>query len=68
RFKVHPVIDWHNRDVHRYLQKHNLPYHPLWEQGYASVGDVHTSRPLELGMHEEETRFFGLKRECGIHE
>ncbi|MEW8514698.1 MAG: phosphoadenylyl-sulfate reductase, partial [Candidatus Thiodiazotropha sp.] len=65
RFKVHPVIDWHNRDVHRYLQKHNLPYHPLWEQGYASVGDVHTSRPLELGMHEEETRFFGLKRECG---
>ncbi|MEW8651704.1 MAG: phosphoadenosine phosphosulfate reductase family protein, partial [Candidatus Thiodiazotropha sp.] len=55
-------------DVHRYLQKHNLPYHPLWEQGYASVGDVHTSRPLELGMHEEETRFFGLKRECGIHE
>ncbi|MEW8631989.1 MAG: phosphoadenylyl-sulfate reductase, partial [Candidatus Thiodiazotropha sp.] len=42
RFKIHPVIDWHNRDVHRYLQKHNLPYHPLWEQGYASVGDVHT--------------------------
>jgi phosphoadenosine phosphosulfate reductase len=68
RFKIHPVVDWHSRDVHRYLHKHNLPYHPLWEQGYASVGDSHTSRPLELGMHEEETRFFGLKRECGIHE
>jgi phosphoadenosine phosphosulfate reductase len=68
RFKIHPVIDWHNRDVHRYLQKHSLPYHPLWEQGYVSVGDIHTSRPLELGMREEETRFFGLKRECGIHE
>ncbi|MES9944065.1 MAG: phosphoadenylyl-sulfate reductase [Candidatus Thiodiazotropha sp.] len=68
RFKVHPVVDWHSRDVHRYLQQHNLPYHPLWDQGYASVGDIHTSRPLELGMHEEETRFFGLKRECGIHE
>ncbi len=68
RFKIHPVIDWHSRDVHRYLQKHGLPYHPLWEQGYVSVGDVHTSRPLELGMREEETRFFGLKRECGIHE
>ncbi|MEJ2693600.1 MAG: phosphoadenylyl-sulfate reductase [Candidatus Thiodiazotropha sp.] len=68
RFKVHPVVDWHNRDVHRYLQQHRLPYHPLWEQGYASVGDVHTSRPMELGMREEETRFFGLKRECGIHE
>jgi phosphoadenosine phosphosulfate reductase len=68
RFKVHPVVDWHSRDVHRYLQRHGLPYHPLWEQGYVSVGDVHTSRPLALGMHEEETRFFGLKRECGIHE
>jgi phosphoadenosine phosphosulfate reductase len=68
RFKVHPVVEWHSRDVLRYLQKHNLPYHPLWDQGYVSVGDIHTSRPLELGMHEEETRFFGLKRECGIHE
>lgn len=68
RFKFHPVIDWHNRDVHRYLQEHNLPYHPLWDQGYVSVGDVQTSRPLEPGMLEEETRFFGLKRECGLHE
>ncbi len=68
RFKIHPIIDWHNRDVHRYLQKHGLPYHPLWEKGYVSVGDSHTSRPLQLGMREEETRFFGLKRECGIHE
>lgn len=68
RFKLHPVIDWHNRDVFRYLQRHHLPYHPLWDKGYASVGDVHTSRPMELGMREEETRFFGLKRECGIHE
>jgi phosphoadenosine phosphosulfate reductase len=68
RFKIHPIIDWHNRDVYRYLHKHGLPYHPLWEKGYVSVGDSHTSRPLELGMREEETRFFGLKRECGIHE
>jgi phosphoadenosine phosphosulfate reductase len=67
RFKVHPVIDWSNRDVYRYLQRHNLPYHPLWEKGYVSVGDTHTSRPLEPGMSEQETRFFGLKRECGLH-
>ncbi|MES9852199.1 MAG: phosphoadenylyl-sulfate reductase [Candidatus Thiodiazotropha sp. L084R] len=68
RYKIHPVVDWHNRDVYRYLQKHNLPYHPLWEKGYASVGDIHTSQPQASGMREEETRFFGLKRECGIHE
>ncbi len=68
RFKMHPIIDWNNRDVHHYLTQHNLPYHPLWERGYVSVGDHHSSRPLELGMSEEETRFSGLKRECGLHE
>ncbi len=68
RFKVLPVIDWSNKDVHYYLQEHGLSYHPLWEQNYVSVGDWHTSRPMELGMSEEETRFFGLKRECGLHE
>lgn len=67
-FKFLPVIDWSNKDVHYYLKDHDLPYHPLWEQGYVSVGDVHTTRKLEAGMSEEETRFFGLKRECGLHE
>lgn len=67
RYKVYPLIDWSNRDIHKYLTKYDLPYHPLWEQGYVSVGDWHTSRPLEPGMTEEETRFFGLKRECGLH-
>jgi phosphoadenosine phosphosulfate reductase len=68
RFKVHPIIDWSNRAVYRYLRRHELPYHPLWEQGYVSVGDTHTTRPQEPGMSEEQTRFHGLKRECGLHE
>lgn len=67
-FKVFPIADWSNKDVHYYLKDHHLPYHPLWEQGYVSIGDWHTSRPLEAGMTEEETRFFGLTRECGLHE
>jgi len=67
RYKVYPLIDWTNRDIHKYLVKHELPYHPLWHQGYVSIGDWHTSRPLTPGMTEEETRFFGLKRECGLH-
>ncbi len=67
-FKFLPIIDWSNKDVFYYLKEHGLDYHPLWEQGYVSVGDVQTSRPLEAGMSEEETRFFGLKRECGLHE
>jgi phosphoadenosine phosphosulfate reductase len=68
RFKLHPVIDWSHRQVARYLRDHSLPRHPLWEKGYVSVGDYQTSRPLEPGMTEEKTRFFGLKRECGLHE
>jgi phosphoadenosine phosphosulfate reductase len=65
--KVQPIIDWTDRMVYQYLKKHDLPYHPLWEQGYVSIGDVHTTRPLTANMTEEETRFFGLKRECGLH-
>ena len=68
RVKVHPLIDWTDRDVYRYLKQYDLPYHPLWNQGYVSIGDVHTTRPLSEGMREEDTRFFGLKRECGLHE
>jgi len=67
-FKVLPIIDWDNRQIHHYLQQHNLKYHPLWDEGYLSVGDTHTTRKWEPGMAEEETRFFGLKRECGLHE
>jgi len=45
-----------------------LPYHPLWDQGYVSLGDWHSTSKLEAGMTEEETRFAGLARECGLHE
>jgi phosphoadenosine phosphosulfate reductase len=65
--KIQPIVDWTDRMVYDYLARHDLPYHPLWEQGYVSIGDVHTTRPLSASMSEEETRFFGLKRECGLH-
>jgi len=67
RWKLHPLADWSDRDVWNYLQRHDLPYHPLWDKGYVSIGDVHTTRRLEAGMSEEDTRFFGLVRECGLH-
>jgi phosphoadenosine phosphosulfate reductase len=67
RWKFHPLADWSDRDVWNYLESNNLPYHPLWQRGYISIGDVHTTRPLQPGMREEDTRFFGLKRECGLH-
>lgn len=67
-FKIHPIVEWSERDVYTYLTQHNLPYHPLWEKGYVSVGDWHSSQPLGVGMEAEQTRFNGLKRECGLHE
>jgi len=67
RWKLHPLADWSDRDVGRYLTRHELPYHPLWNEGYVSIGDVHTTRRWEPGMREEDTRFFGIKRECGLH-
>ncbi|MCE9840737.1 phosphoadenylyl-sulfate reductase [Proteus terrae] len=67
-FKFLPIVDWDNKQIYQYLKENDLPYHPLWEQGYLSVGDTHTTRKWEEGMSEEDTRFFGLKRECGLHE
>ncbi|MBO9715425.1 MAG: phosphoadenylyl-sulfate reductase [Pseudoxanthomonas sp.] len=68
RLKISPIADWSDRDVWQYLKKHGLPYHPLWHEGYVSIGDFHTTTRWEPGMKDEDTRFFGLKRECGIHE
>ena len=67
RMKVHPLIDWTNQHIHQYLKKNNLPYHPLWEQGYVSIGDIHSTVPLSAGLDEEDTRFGGINRECGLH-
>ena len=67
RWKAHPIADWSDRDVGRYLAQHGLPYHPLWDEGYVSIGDVHTTHRWEPGMSADDTRFFGLKRECGLH-
>lgn len=66
--KVYPIIDWNDRDIYTYLTENNLPYHPLWDMGYVSVGDWHSTTKLGEGMTAEETRFGGLKRECGLHE
>ncbi len=66
--KIHPIVDWTEKNIYDYMKTYDLPFHPLWDEGYVSVGDWHSSRPLEAGMTGEETRFGGLKRECGLHE
>jgi phosphoadenosine phosphosulfate reductase len=67
RWKIHPLADWNDRDIFNYLKAHDLPYNPLWHEGYVSIGDTHTTKRWQPGMREEDTRFSGLLRECGIH-
>ena len=67
RWKLHPIADWNDIDVGAYMLQHDLPEHPLARKGYVSVGDVHTTQPLRPGMDIAQTRFFGLRRECGLH-
>ena len=57
--------------MHRYLTENDLPYHPLWDQGYVSIGDTHTSRPAPCSRPDAPSRdpvLSEIKRECGIHE
>ena len=66
--KVLPILPWSAKDVYEYLTAHDLPYHPYFNQGYVSVGDWHSSRPLTASDEDaRDTRFRGLKQECGIH-
>jgi len=68
RYKLLPILNWNSKNVYEYLTKHSLPYHPLFDMGYTTVGDWHTSRPLTAqDESERDSRFDGLKEECGIH-
>jgi phosphoadenosine phosphosulfate reductase len=68
RQKVLPILHWTNRDVYQFMQKNDLPQHPLFEQGFSTVGDWHSSRPPSAAdADDRDTRFNGLKQECGIH-
>ncbi|MEO1094813.1 MAG: phosphoadenosine phosphosulfate reductase [Cyanobacteria bacterium J06638_28] len=67
-YKVLPILNWNAKDVYYYLQTYDLPYHPMFDRGYVSVGDWHSSRPLMASDSDErDTRFHGLKQECGLH-
>jgi phosphoadenosine phosphosulfate reductase len=68
RYRLLPILDWDSQAVENYLNRNNLPSHPLREERYGSVGDWHSSRPLSANdKSERETRFQGLKQECGMH-
>ena len=68
QYKILPILDWNAKAIYEYLTAYDLPYHPFFDQGYVSVGDWHSSRPLMADDQDErDTRFHGMKQECGLH-
>jgi phosphoadenosine phosphosulfate reductase len=67
RYKLLPMLKMSDADVVEYMDKYDLPKHPLQAKGYATVGDWHSSRPVQAGEDARATRFGGKFEECGLH-
>ena len=67
---ISPLLNWGGREVHAYLQEHGLPYHPLRDEGYLSIGcnPLSCTRAIMPGDDERSGRWAGTgKVECGIN-
>lgn len=66
--KVNPLLSWTKRDVWSFIMKHDVPYNPLHDQGYPSIGCWPCTRPVQPGEDERAGRWSGSdKKECGLH-
>jgi phosphoadenosine phosphosulfate reductase len=63
-WKANPLADWNDDDCWTYIHERGLPYNPLHDRGYDSIGDTHSTRPGK----GRDGRWAGTDRtECGIH-
>ena len=63
-WKANPLADWSDDDCWAYIRERGLPYNPLHDQGYESIGDTHSTQPGK----GREGRWAGTERtECGLH-
>lgn len=69
RLKLHPLLTWTRADLWRYIHQHDLPAHPLFSQGYLSVGCAPCTSPVSASDGDERAgRWAGSgKTECGLH-
>jgi len=67
RIKVNPLAHWTREQVWEYIRSHRVPYNPLHDRGYASIGDVMNTRAIGKGEDERAGRFDGNRTECGMH-
>ena len=67
-WKLNPLADWSERDVWNHIREHHLPYNPLHDHGYPSIGCTHCTKPVGPGASPRDGRWAGLsKTECGIN-
>ncbi len=67
---ISPLLNWSSKDIYNYMKQHDLPYHPLYEQGYASIGcnPLSCTRPIQIGEDARSGRWADKpKTECGIN-
>jgi phosphoadenosine phosphosulfate reductase len=68
RTRINPLAVWTRRQVWEFIDRHKLPFNPLHDLGYASVGDAPLTAPTAPGEHERAGRWPASARvECGIH-
>ncbi len=70
RLKLSPLADWSGREVDDYIRRHDVPIHPLYAQGYTSIGCAPCTRPVMVGEDERAGRWWWEQdehKECGIH-
>lgn len=68
--KINPLADWTKDDVWDYLREYEVPYHPLYDQGYTSIGCAPCTRPISEGEDDRAGRWWwetNAPKECGMH-
>ena len=67
RLSLRPILSWNQKEIFYYMEENSLPQHPLFKEGYSSVGDWHSSSAETANKKGRATRFGGIKQECGLH-
>ena len=68
KIRINPLSAWTRQDIWEFIRAHDLPYNPLHDQGYPSVGDEPLTTPASADEHERSGRWRGTDDlECGIH-
>jgi phosphoadenosine phosphosulfate reductase len=66
--KVSPLADWTREAIWSYVVKHDVPYNPLHDRNYPSIGCTHCTRALQPGEDPRAGRWSGFRKtECGLH-